>query len=193
MSLVGVGDDEGRPAGLDRRSPEGVEERLVVVGVDVDDVGAEGPDFAVQGDRSLASSVVAPCWMWLRSATTMRLSSSNWAAAMRASQFEPSWSSPSPVRTRTRRGEPSILAARASPTAMGRPRLSGPVPASTPGTLVRAGWPLRRESGWTKVSNSAAPSRPAAAKAVYGALAACPLEQDDPVAVGVGVSRGRIG
>ena len=64
----------------------------MVVGVDVDDVGAEGPDFAVQGDRSLASSVVAPCWMWLRSATTMRLSSSNWAAAMRASQFEPSWS-----------------------------------------------------------------------------------------------------
>ena len=62
MALVGVGDDEGRPAGGGRDASEGVEERPVVVGVDVDDVGAEGPDFAVQGDRSLASSVVAPCW-----------------------------------------------------------------------------------------------------------------------------------
>ncbi len=33
------------------------------------------------------------------------------------------------------------------PTATGKPWPSGPVLVSTPGTLLRSGWPLRRESG----------------------------------------------
>ena len=64
---------------------------------------------------------------------------------MSASQLEPSCSSPSPVSTKVRRGEPSSFAAIAVPTATGRPWPSGPVFVSTPGTLLRSGWPLSGE------------------------------------------------
>ena len=44
---------------------------------------------------------------------------SNWEAAMAASQFEPSASSPSPNRVKTRNAARSIFAASPAPTAMG--------------------------------------------------------------------------
>ena len=45
------------------------------------------------------------------------------------------------------------LAASAQPTATGKPCPSGPVLVSTPGTLVRLGWPLSGDSGWANVSS----------------------------------------
>ena len=108
-------------------------------------------------------SVASPCCRPLRSIIATRLSRPKWPAAIAASQMLPSWSSPSPVSTYVRLVEASMRAARAMPTATGRPCPSGPVFVSTPGTLLRSGWPFNRDSGAMKVLSSAAAKNPASA------------------------------
>ena len=94
------------------------------------------------GSRPMVSSVRSPCCRRLRSTMQTSLSSPKWPAAMAASHIEPSCSSPSPVSTKVRRSAPSIWPEMAMPTATGKPWPSGPVLVSTPGTLLRSGWPL---------------------------------------------------
>lgn len=66
---------------------------------------------------------------------------------MIASQFEPSLSSASPVRTTTRcSSSPFARSAYATPTAIGRPWPREPVDASIPGTCARSGCAPRIES-----------------------------------------------
>ncbi len=85
---------------------------------------------------------------------------------MAASQLLPSCSSPSPSTTKVRRSEACSRAASAMPTATANPCPSGPVLVSTPGTLVRFGWPLSADSGAAKVSSSRRAKKPQCASVV---------------------------
>ncbi len=63
------------------------------------------------------------------------------------------------------------------PTPTGKPWPSGPVLVSTPGTLVRFGWPLSAESGAMNVLSSARGKKPQWASVAYRAPAQWPLER----------------
>ena len=102
-----------------------------------------------------------------------------------ASQLLPSCSSPSPVSTNVRRGDPSSLAEMAWPTAIGRPCPSGPVLASTPGDLGAVGVAVeprqRLEEGGQLLHRKEA-ERGQGRVERAGDVA---LGQDEPVALGV--------
>ena len=102
-----------------------------------------------------------------------------------ASQLLPSCSSPSPVSTYVRRGETSSLAEIAWPTAIGRPWPSGPVLASTPGTLLRFGWPLSRDSGLRNVASSSTGQEAEGRERRVERAGDVALGQDEAVALGV--------
>ena len=99
----------------------------------------------------------------------------------RRSSPPPSWSPPAARRRRARRtcGSPAprSLAASAQPTPTGKPWPSGPVLVSTPGTLVRFGWPLSAESGAMNVLSSSRAKKPQWASVAYSAPAQWPLER----------------
>ncbi len=70
-----------------------------------------------------------------------------------------------------------IRAASAHPTAIGSPCPSGPVFASTPGTLLRSGCPFNAESGSMKLRNCASGKNPRSASTEYSAAAQWPLDK----------------
>ena len=71
--------------------------------------------LSANGSSGMTSSVLPSIWITLRSTMQVRLSSSNLAAVIIASQCSPHWCSPSDVMTYARHAAPSILALSAMP------------------------------------------------------------------------------
>ena len=107
VALHGVGDHRGRLSRGRRHAGERVEERPVVVSVDVDDLEAERGQLVGEGlevvgvldPRPLLEAVAVDDDAQVRQPVV--------AAVISASQLEPSCSSPSPTTTKVRRAEPS--------------------------------------------------------------------------------------
>ncbi len=127
-------------------------------------------------------SVVSPCCRRLRSTMTVRLSRRKCDAAMMASQLLPSWSSPSPVRTNVRQSARSIFAASAMPTPIGSPWPSGPVFASTPGTLLAVGVAVEHRQRLHVGLELLAREEPGLGKRRIEGRRGVPLAQDEAVA-----------
>ena len=179
-ALVGVGDDAGRPARHERQWPESRSARTSWPSTSTTRP-PERPPAIGQRLQAHVRSVASPCWRPFRSTMTVRLSSRNCAAAIAASQLLPSCSSPSPVSTNVRQARRSILAASAAPTAIGRPCPSGPVFASTPGTLLRSGCPFSSDSGCMYVDSTRLGKKPASASVAYSAADAVALAEDEAI------------
>ena len=179
-----VGDHGGRLARPVRHRAKHVQQRAVVVAVDLDDLEAEGGQLV--GERLEVVGVRAgrPAAGGCGRRSTREVLEPGLPAVITASQLQPSCSSPSPTTTNVRRRDPSSLAAKAVPTAIGRPWPSGPVLASTPGDFVRSGWPLSWESGCMKVASSSGEEAGVGQRGVErgGGVA---LGQDEAVPLGV--------
>ncbi len=95
LALHGVRDDRRRPSGPRRAARRGLHNLAHVVPVNDPRAHPKAAHLSASGSSAIISSV-GPVWYLLRSTMAIRLSSRWCAAAMAASQFEPSCNSPWP-------------------------------------------------------------------------------------------------
>ena len=131
--------------------------------------------FASRLSRARISSVSLSDWSAFRSTTTTSRPTRWCAAACSASQFCPSWSSPSPVITTTRPPRPRWRLAQAIPRAFEMPMPSEPEFASIPGTPT-SGCPSSPPSRRRRSSRSVGIT-PSAFSAAYSPGTSCPFDE----------------
>jgi hypothetical protein len=108
--------------------------------------------FASRSPWSETSATHVSDWILLWSTIAVISPKPSFAACVSDSQNCPSWSSPSPVSTHTRRRSPRNLAARANPFAFEIPIPSEPVLVLTSGVAAMSGCPgspPSRRSPWS--------------------------------------------